>query len=108
MNMTLFAMLGWPEIVMILVIVLVLFGAKKVPELMRGLGSGLKEFKKATKDVQDELQKAIEDEPTPVRRTKQEPAASMAHSETPSESAGEPSSTTAPAAPGQHWTDRHT
>ncbi|MGH8246792.1 MAG: Sec-independent protein translocase subunit TatA/TatB [Gammaproteobacteria bacterium] len=58
-------MLGWPEIIGILVIVLVLFGAKKVPELMRGMGHGIKEFKKATRDVQDEVQRAIEEEPEP-------------------------------------------
>ena len=58
-------MLGWPEIVAILVIVLVLFGAKKVPELMRGMGHGIKEFKKATREVQDEVQRAIEEEPPP-------------------------------------------
>ncbi len=56
-------MLGWPEIIGILVIVLVLFGAKKVPELMRGMGHGIKEFKKATRDVQDEVQRAIDEEP---------------------------------------------
>lgn len=65
MNTTLIAMLGWPEIIGILVIVLVLFGAKKVPELMRGMGHGIKEFKKATREVQDEVQRAIEDEPPP-------------------------------------------
>ncbi len=58
-------MLGWPEIIGILVIVLVLFGAKKVPELMRGMGHGIKEFKKATRDVQDEVQRAIEEDPAP-------------------------------------------
>jgi sec-independent protein translocase protein TatA len=58
-----FAFLGWPEIIGILVIVLVLFGAKRVPELMKGLGSGIKEFKKASKEVQDEVQRAIDDEP---------------------------------------------
>jgi sec-independent protein translocase protein TatA len=63
-----FAFLGWPEIIGILIIVLVLFGAKKVPELMKGLGSGIKEFKKASKEVQDEVQRAIEDEPTPPSR----------------------------------------
>ena len=68
MNTTLIAFLGWPEIVMILVIVLVLFGAKKVPELMRGMGHGLKEFKKATREVQDEVQRAIEEEPPPAPR----------------------------------------
>jgi sec-independent protein translocase protein TatA len=65
MNTTLIAMLGWPEIIGILVIVLVLFGAKKVPELMRGMGHGIKEFKKATRDVQDEVQRAIEEDPAP-------------------------------------------
>ncbi len=58
-------MLGWPEIIGILIVVLVLFGAKKVPELMRGLGSGIKEFKKASREVQEELQSAIDDSPPP-------------------------------------------
>ena len=61
MNMTFFAMLQWPEILGILVVVLILFGAKKLPELARGLGQGIKEFKKATRDVQDDLQRAIDD-----------------------------------------------
>jgi len=62
-----FAFLGWPEIIGILIIVLVLFGARKVPELMKGLGSGIKEFKKASREVQDEVERAIEDEPPPAR-----------------------------------------
>ena len=41
------------EIVVILVIVLLLFGGKKIPELMRGLGKGMKEFKNATSEVED-------------------------------------------------------
>lgn len=74
-------MLGWPEIIGILVIVLVLFGAKKVPELMRGMGHGLKEFKKATREVQDEVQRAIEEEPPPAptaRKTAPAPETSEA------------------------------
>jgi sec-independent protein translocase protein TatA len=47
------------EIVIILVVVLILFGGKKIPELMRGLGSGLKEFKKATNEV-DDVKKEID------------------------------------------------
>ena len=75
-------MLGWPEIIGILIIVLVLFGAKKVPELMRGMGHGIKEFKKATREVQDEVQRAIEDEPPPPapRRTEAEHASAEAAS----------------------------
>ncbi len=42
--------LGGKEWILIVVVVLLLFGGKKIPELMRGLGSGLNEFKKATKD----------------------------------------------------------
>lgn len=50
MNNYLLAFLGWPEIIAILVIVMLLFGAKKLPELARGLGSGIKEFKKASSE----------------------------------------------------------
>ena len=42
--------IGWPQIVLIAVVVLLLFGGRKIPELMRGLGSGIKEFKDASKD----------------------------------------------------------
>lgn len=47
------------EIVIILAVVLILFGGKKIPELMRGLGSGLKEFKNATNEV-DDVKKEID------------------------------------------------
>ena len=46
--------IGWPQIVLIVVIVLILFGGKKLPELMRGLGKGMKEFKDATKELNDD------------------------------------------------------
>lgn len=42
-------MLGTPEIIIILVVVLLFFGGRKIPELMRGLGKGVKEFKDASK-----------------------------------------------------------
>ncbi len=41
--------LGTPEIILILAVILLLFGGKKIPELMRGLGKGMKEFKDASK-----------------------------------------------------------
>lgn len=48
-------MIGWPQVILIAVVVLLLFGGRKIPELMRGLGSGLKEFKDASKgDDKDE------------------------------------------------------
>jgi len=50
-------MIGWPQIVLIVVIVLILFGGKKLPELMKGLGKGMKEFKGATKELKEDDQK---------------------------------------------------
>ncbi len=46
-------MIGPWQIALIVVIVLLLFGGKKIPELMRGLGSGIKEFKDASKEDED-------------------------------------------------------
>lgn len=43
-------MIGGPQIILIVVAILLLFGGKKIPELMRGLGSGIKEFKDASKE----------------------------------------------------------
>lgn len=58
--------LGGMEIILILALVLIMFGAKKLPELAKGLGQGIKEFKKATKEVTDEVTSAMDD--TPQRR----------------------------------------
>ena len=52
--------IGWPQIVLIAVVILLLFGGRKIPELMRGLGSGIKEFKDASKD--DSTDKKIDKE----------------------------------------------
>ncbi|WP_081208135.1 twin-arginine translocase TatA/TatE family subunit [Salegentibacter sediminis] len=46
--------IGAPQIILIVIVVLLLFGGRKIPELMRGLGSGIKEFKDASKDDNDE------------------------------------------------------
>ena len=64
---------GW-EILLILAVVLILFGAKKLPELAKGLGQGIKEFKKATNDVQSEFHSALDDNrPTPPPRRLENP-----------------------------------
>ncbi len=57
------AMVGPWQIALIVIIILLLFGGKKIPDLMRGLGEGIKEFKKATneKDDDNEEDKPIED-----------------------------------------------
>ena len=52
-----FGAIGPQQVILILVIVLLLFGGRKIPELMRGLGSGIKEFKKATKEEEEEAKK---------------------------------------------------
>ncbi|WP_117880147.1 twin-arginine translocase TatA/TatE family subunit [Aureibaculum luteum] len=49
--------LGGQEVIIIGIIVLLLFGGRKIPELMKGLGGGIKEFKKATKDEDEDKKK---------------------------------------------------
>lgn len=61
-----FAMLNGMEVFAILAIVLVLFGAKKLPELARGLGQGIKEFKKSSREITDEIHSAIDVEAPPA------------------------------------------
>jgi sec-independent protein translocase protein TatA len=51
--------LGWTEILLIAFVVLLLFGGKKIPELMRGLGRGVREFKDAKDNVKKELEDSI-------------------------------------------------
>ena len=53
--------IGLPEILIILAVVLLLFGGKKIPELMKGLGSGIQEFKNAAKDDKQPADKKEDD-----------------------------------------------
>ncbi|MDZ7740109.1 MAG: twin-arginine translocase TatA/TatE family subunit [Bacteroidales bacterium] len=53
-------MFGPTEIILIVLVVVILFGGRKIPELMKGIGQGMKEFKKATKDEQQEEEKVKE------------------------------------------------
>jgi sec-independent protein translocase protein TatA len=50
-----FGSLGAGEIVLIVVAILILFGAKKIPEFAKGIGKGMREFKKAVKEVEDDI-----------------------------------------------------
>ncbi|MFN3872693.1 MAG: twin-arginine translocase TatA/TatE family subunit [Ignavibacterium sp.] len=56
-----FGNLGAGEIILIILVILLLFGAKKIPELAQGLGKGMKEFKKAVRDVEEEIKKTDEE-----------------------------------------------
>lgn len=82
--------LGGGEIILILALILILFGARKLPELAKGLGQGIKEFKKATREVTDEVSRSM-DEPPPPPPQKQlppnnPPAAEAEHSQPVSQS----------------------
>lgn len=57
--------IGGPELMLIMFIFLLLFGANKLPELAKGLGKSIKEFKKAASGVEAEVRRAMEEEPTP-------------------------------------------
>ena len=66
-----FENIGIGEIVLIMVFIIVFFGAKKIPEIAKGLGAGIREFRKAARDIQEEVQnnsKQIDD-----KETKQQP-----------------------------------
>ena len=80
MNDAFFAFLNGWEIILILLLALILFGAKKLPELARGLGQGIREFKKSTREVQEELENAVNTDapPPPPRKLPQETQARTA------------------------------
>jgi sec-independent protein translocase protein TatA len=61
-NLLLFSMPGGGEWLIILLVVVFLFGGKKIPELMRGIGKGVREFNAAKANLQDEFDKGIKEE----------------------------------------------
>ncbi len=62
-NILLFGSFGWGEIVIIALVILLLFGGKKIPELMKGLGKGVKSFKEGVSEVEKEIEKPEEVKP---------------------------------------------
>jgi sec-independent protein translocase protein TatA len=52
---------GLTEMIIILLVIIIFFGAKRIPELARGLGLGIKEFKKASKDIKKEIEETSRD-----------------------------------------------
>jgi TatA/E family protein of Tat protein translocase len=73
---------GWPETLLILVVVVLLFGAKKLPELARGLGQSLGELKKARDEFERELRNStaeVDAKPTADNQPDKEPADKQPH-----------------------------
>jgi sec-independent protein translocase protein TatA len=64
--LALFQDIGIPEVIIILAVALLLFGAKRLPEIGKGLGKGLREFKDATKGLADDVKAGVKDEPSPA------------------------------------------
>ncbi len=64
-----FGNLGTGEIILIVLVILILFGAKKIPELAQGLGKGMREFKKSLKDVEDEIKSTDKDEKSDTKKS---------------------------------------
>jgi sec-independent protein translocase protein TatA len=59
--------LGGSEMFLILLAILLLFGAKKIPELARGLGKGIREFKDASREIKDELEEGLKEDKKAVK-----------------------------------------
>jgi len=57
-----FGNLGWPEIILLLLVALLLFGAKKLPEVGRSMGKGIREFKKALRGIDEDIEKGDKEE----------------------------------------------
>ena len=66
-------MIGAPEIIFIVLIVLLLFGGKKIPELMKGMGKGVKMFKQGMNEIEEEVKRPSEDQPS-QQPTEQQPS----------------------------------
>ena len=64
LNTLLFFNLGPSELIIVALIVLLLFGGKKIPELMRGMGKGIREFNNAKDGMRDEIRKGMNDDET--------------------------------------------
>ncbi|HLP20163.1 MAG TPA: twin-arginine translocase TatA/TatE family subunit [Chitinophagales bacterium] len=65
--------LGTPEVIIIIVVVLLLFGGKKIPELMRGLGQGVREFNSAKSNLKQEIEDGMKNKPVdPAKETTEE------------------------------------
>ncbi len=77
--------IGTTELMIILLVVLLLFGPKKLPELARGMGRSIREFKKATSEIEEDIKTAIETEEKPVVAQTPAKPVTPAQAQTPAE-----------------------
>jgi len=82
--------IGWQELLLVLVVALVIFGPKRLPELGRSLGKGIREFKKATNEIQDHFDVDLDD--SKAKAAPQQPVVQAANP------VAQPTQPTAPAA----------
>lgn len=80
--------MGGGELILVMGAILILFGAKKIPEFAKGLGQGMREFRKASREVTEELENAMNTEapPPPPKRVASAPESDRVAAETPSDS----------------------
>ena len=57
-----FGNFGGSEMIVVFIAILILFGAKRIPEIAKGIGKGMSEFKRAMRDVEDEINNSIDSE----------------------------------------------
>lgn len=81
MNVMLAGFLGGWEWLIVILAVLLLFGAKRIPELARGMGTGIREFKKAAREVTEEIQDAGEEQPKKPNTSNGQPSSTVAQSQ---------------------------
>ena len=67
--------LGTPEVIVIVVVILIFFGGKRIPELMRGIGQGVREFNAAKSNIKQEIEEGMKDKPAAAKETTEEPKA---------------------------------
>ena len=65
-------MIGAPEIICIILIVLLLFGAKKIPELMKSMGKGVKFFKQGMNDIEEEVKRPLDEQQAPQQPSEEQ------------------------------------
>ncbi len=89
---------GAPELLIILFVLLLLFGAKKLPELARGMGKSIKEFKKATNEIEEDIRTAIDTPEPPPAPTPAATPAPNTQAQTQAPTPAEPAENTPPPA----------